>query len=273
MNDNLLEFHKLHALGNDCVVSWRYPERLILQARNLVPIVAERHCGIGFDQILLLDWLYADTFGCRIFNADGSEAEQCGNGMRCAARAIHQNALVKSAHIQLLTPVQGVDVVVQDYDNIRVDMGALKYEPNPVQVKCDDVVLELMTVSMGNPHAIYHTHSLADIPWSKWGHILMNHEVFPRGANIGFMEIVSRNYIKLVTYERGVGFSLACGSNACAAVIVGIKQHKLDSRVTVEFALGTLSVEWLPESGRIMLTGAAQLIFSGSLELNNLIKL
>lgn len=265
---NTLEFYKLHDLGNDCVISWQYPQILINQAPNLLPLLSDRRSGIGFDQLILVKQIDQSSFFCRIFNADGSEAEQCGNGMRCVARIIHEQGLVNREKFKLVTIARTVEVILTDYEHIQINMGVPADICLGLSIVVDDVQFNITAVSLGNPHGIYCVpSSLAKLEFSleHWGKMLGQHEAFPRGANIGFMQILNRRYIKLITYERGVGLTLACGSNACAAVIAGIMEDKLDSIVTVEFPRGTLAVEWLPEQRELILTGSAKLIFSGKL--------
>jgi len=257
----MLQFHKMHGLSNDFVIIFT-PDLPWDRAR--IAELADRHSGIGFDQLL---WLSPSTIAdvhCAIFNADGSEAEHCGNGMRCVARFAHEEKIVDKRALTIQTKAGLIPVEVPNYQEIRVAMGIPLLQQDPIMIPLDSQHISLTALSLGNPHAIYRVPTLNDLPFTHWGKILSNHAAFPQGANIGFMEIINRQSIRLCTYERGVGITQSCGSNACAAVISGISNVWLDSPVAVSVPSGTLTVEWPGDNQVVFLTGPATRVFSGT---------
>lgn len=252
-----IKFSKMHGLGNDFVITHHSINHL---EKNLIQQLSSRHTGIGFDQLLLVSSSEKADFSCRIFNADGSEAEQCGNGMRCVARYVHEANLTTKNNLSIETKSGVVSVVIHDYDNIQVKMGTPKLEHQNLSLT--DISLPVLCVlSIGNPHAILQTSHDSNL--TMLGKKIATHSFFPNGVNVGFMEIVNRNKIRLRTYERGVGETLACGSNACAAVVAGISNNLLDSKVEVELALGSLSIEWAGKEKPVLMTGSASRVFDG----------
>lgn len=252
-------FYKMHGLGNDFVVINGISQNIDVK-KIPIPQLAHRHTGIGFDQLLLiLPSTQADVF-CKIFNADGSEAEQCGNGMRCIARFIHEQKLTEKKSIRIETKSGVVHALIHDYDTIQIEMQT------PIFSAEKSPSAELIILSMGNPHAILQVDSVKDAPVTTEGSRIATHAIFPQGINVGFMEIVNPKHIRLRTFERGVGETLACGSNACAAVAAGIQHYSLDSKVKVELALGNLWIEWPKKTGPILLTGPASNVFMGKTE-------
>lgn len=256
----------MHGLGNDFVIINLLSDPLAIEQ---IPIqqLSHRHIGIGFDQLLLLGASNKADFSCRIFNSDGSEAEQCGNGMRCLARFIHEKKLIQKKNIQIETKAGIIETQIQDYAHVSVNMGIPKIAPScelTLPNQNQKAHSQLSIVNMGNPHAILRVDSLQRTPVDEWGPFISKHELFPQGTNVGFMEILDRKRIQLRTFERGAGETLACGSNACAAVIAGIYQKKLDESVKVELVLGQLQVNWTGNSSSpVILIGPAEHIFEG----------
>jgi diaminopimelate epimerase len=257
-----IQFCKMHSLGNDFVVMNAIHQEIDLKKIS-ISLLADRHLGIGFDQLLLIEKSNQADFACRIFNSDGSEAEHCGNGMRCVARFIQEEQLSEKKLLTLETLSGLVEVVIHpDYD-YQVKMGIPQIEP----ILYTNDALQFAVVSIGNPHAILCVPSIKTVPALDISSKITAHSIFPKGANVGFMEIVNPHHIRLRTIERGAGETLACGSNACAAVVAGIFYHGLEYKVTVTLTHGDLLVEWLGEYSPVILSGSAIRVFSGSYSL------
>ena len=234
-----------------------------------IPTLANRHTGIGFDQLLLIEPSdRADVF-CRIYNADGSEAEQCGNGLRCIARFIHETAFRTQPSMQVETKAGIFPLFIEDYDHIRVTMGTPLIEEKLIELQFNSssAPLPASILSLGNPHAIIKVESVDAIVAEKLGPDISSHSLFPQGANVGFMQVISPSHIRLRTFERGVGETHACGSNACASVVAGMANGWLTHQVNVEFRYGSLSIEWEGKDKPIVMTGPASWVFSGSIVL------
>ncbi len=255
-------FSKMHGLGNDFVVI-NTLSQTFNESNFPVKEFSDRHIGIGFDQLLLIGPSRLADFSCRIFNADGSEAEQCGNGMRCVARYIREENLTDKPSFTIENKSGLVEVKIdRDFDHVEVNMGLPIFE-SPCEIKIDHQSIQLFQLSLGNPHAIMHVDSVAKFPVSTLGPKISTHEIFPHGANVGFMEIINRKHIRLRTFERGSGETLACGSNSCAAVVAGIENNWLDKKVRVELALGDLWIEWNGKSHPVLMAGPAERVFEG----------
>lgn len=261
-----IRFTKMHGIGNDFVVI-----DAMNQATHLSPTaiaaLGNRHIGIGFDQLLLIESSNkADVF-CRIFNSDGSEAEQCGNGLRCVARFLHENELVKKASFAIETKAGIFPVEINDYDNVRVMMGVPVIAEPLVQIQLNGQSdkADISVLSIGNPHAVLKVTDLHQVNTKSLAPAIASQHYFPHGANVGFMEVVQKDHIRLRTFERGAGETLACGSNACAAAIAGVKNGWLASKVQVEFSNGSLWVEWQGDGKAVYLTGPAEVVFTGEL--------
>ncbi len=251
--------------------------RQVVDIENMaIPALADRHRGIGFDQLLLVTTSSRADFACRIFNADGSEAEQCGNGMRCVARFVQEAQLTQKKSLVIEIRSGLVKVIVHDDDTIQVTMGVPCFEPEAVPfitekkaaqytISLDPAVpaLSLTVLSMGNPHAILCVPHVKETPVTEIGMKIATHPRFPKGTNVGFMEIINPQQIRLRTFERGVGETFACGSNACAAVVAGILHHGLDHEVAVFLNYGNLSVKWMGGNTPVILSGSATSVFSG----------
>lgn len=269
-----IQFSKMHGLGNDFVVIDNIHQTVKLDQQH-IQWLCDRHMGIGCDQLLLIEPAKNADFACRIFNANGSEAEQCGNGIRCVARFIHENRLTPKKTFSIKTKGAAVDIVIHDFDNIQATMGVPIFEPQKIPFKAlkeqltyDIEGISFSVLSMGNPHAITKVPSIDNAAVNEIGAKITNHELFPQGTNVGFVEIIDRKHIRLRTFERGVGETFACGSNACAAVVAGIKNHWLDHEVIVHLTHGDLTIRWLDEKSPVIMIGPAAQVFVGSLKDN-----
>jgi diaminopimelate epimerase len=273
-----LTFTKMHGLGNDFIVIDAIARPFSLDADQITQL-ADRHFGIGFDQLLVVE-APASTdmdFSYRIFNADGGEVEQCGNGARCFARYVHEKGLTDKREIRVGT-LSGVIVLhITDNGRVRVDMGRPQLAPEQIPFKAEqqassyelEVAGQLVTisaVSMGNPHAVQQVVDISTAPVATQGPLIEHHERFPQRVNAGYMQVIDRQSIHLRVWERGAGETLACGTGACAAVVAGIIQGLLDDTVTVNLAGGTLQIEWAGDDAPVMMTGPAAFVFEGTLE-------
>jgi len=265
-----IKFTKMHGLGNDFVVIDAITQSIPLDHLSIAAL-ANRHTGIGFDQLLLIEKSLSNAdFFCRIFNSDGTEAEQCGNGMRCVARFIYEKDLAVKKQLAIETQSGIVQTTLQDFDNIHVNMGHPTIEPSQeVSLSPNASPLKLTLISMGNPHAILNVPSVVSAPVQELGASLSTHPIFPHGINVGFMEIVNRQHVRLRTFERGAGETLACGTNSCAAVVAGIINHALDPKVRVALALGSLWIEWPDENSPLMMSGPADNVFEGTIKVSH----
>ena len=241
----LFNFSKMHGLGNDFLVLDNVTQNVFL-SNDQIRQLADRHFGVGFDQLLVVEPPYDPDldFHYRIFNADGSEVGQCGNGARCFARFVRMKGLINKTKIRVSTQVGKMTLFVERDGKISVNMPVPQFEPSQIPFKAQKVegtyilrseneTVLCGVVSMGNPHCVLTVDSVKDAPVETLGYELSTHERFPKQANVGFMEVVSPEYIKLRVYERGAGETLACGSGACAAVVIGQMQKKLAKQVTV----------------------------------------
>lgn len=269
-----LRFSKMHGLGNDFVLVNGINQTIPLST-SFIKKISDRHCGIGFDQLLVIEKSELADFACRIFNADGSEAEQCGNGMRCIGRFILEENLSQNKLLRIETKTRIITITITDNDHIEVNMGQPQFDPQnipfvaknfqvyyPISIK-DIGDVNITVLSMGNPHAILFVPSLEKYPVNHVGAFIANHALFPQGVNVGFVELLDRHHIRLRTYERGVGETLACGSNACAAVITGILTHQLENIVEVELSLGRLNIQWEGHGHCVFMRGPASHVFTG----------
>lgn len=274
-----MQFSKMHGLGNDFMVVDGVTQSVFL-TDELIRKLADRHRGVGFDQLLLVEAPYDPDldFHYRIFNADGSEVSQCGNGARCFARFVSLKGLTDKQDIKVSTANGKMVLSLQEDGQVRVNMGKPIWEPAKVPFIANKfeknylLRTELQTaicgvVSMGNPHAVLQVENVQTALVNELGPLLENHERFPERANIGFMQVVNRHHIKLRVFERGAGETQACGSGACAAAAVGIMQGALDSPVRVDLPGGTLMIEWQGEGSPLYMTGDAEHVYDGFLKL------
>ena len=275
-----LKFTKMHGLGNDIVVLDATVHPIALTPAELRHI-ADRHFGIGCDQILQVERPRdpGTDFYYRIFNADGGEVEQCGNGARCFVRYVHERGLTQKKEIRVGTK-GGVIVPRLEADGqVTVDMGIPQFEPTAVpfhaparaltyELELPGKVVEVSVLSMGNPHAVQIVSDVETAAVESQGPQIERHARFPRRVNAGFVQIVDRRRVRLRVYERGAGETLACGTGACAAVVACITRGVLDrQRVTVETRGGELSVSWAGEGQPVFMTGPAVTVFEGEIAL------
>jgi len=274
-----LKFTKMQGLGNDFVVLDAITVKIGLDARQLRRI-ADRHFGIGCDQILLVEAPRQPQtdFYYRIFNADGGEVEQCGNGARCFVRYVHERGLTNKTEIRVGT-LSGVIVPRLESDGqVTVNMGVPEFDPARVpfeapgrsliyELMVDGRQLEISALSMGNPHAIQLVPDIERAPVATDGPLIGRHSRFPQGANAGFVQIIGRQHIRLRVFERGAGETLACGTGACAAVAAARARGLLDERVTVSTRGGDLGISWAGDGEPVMMTGPAVTVFEGEIEL------
>ena len=274
-----IDFTKMHGLGNDFVVIDAINQSVFLTPEQIRQL-ADRHTGIGFDQLLLVEAAtLADTdFRYRIFNADGGEVGQCGNGARCFMQFVRQQGLSKKTTLQVETAGGLLQLSEAADGQISVDMGVPRLEPSEIPftaparaitypLEVNDLQLEIAAVSMGNPHAVLQLDTLDDAPVAELGPLIENHPRFPQRVNVGFMEIVDADTIRLRVYERGAGETLACGSGACAAVVAGRLRQRLSARVKVLLNGGELVVSWPGEGHPVIMTGPATTVYQGRIDL------
>lgn len=253
----------MHGLGNDFVVIDSISQQIDIVDLPIQKL-SNRMTGIGFDQLLLIAPSHDADFSCRFFNADGSEAEQCGNGVRCAARYFHEKKLSAKKSLLIETIAGIIPANIFDYQHIEVKLGIPSFDKNKI-LELQNKQYEMTVLSLGNPHAILGVNSVNLYPINEIGSQISTHPAFPSGVNVGFMEVIDPQHIVLRTYERGVGKTFACGSNACAAVAAGIINKQLKNKVIVELELGQLQIEWQGDGHSVVMTGPAETVFEGEM--------
>ncbi|HET7633273.1 MAG TPA: diaminopimelate epimerase [Burkholderiales bacterium] len=274
-----LKFTKMHGNGNDFVVfdaTHSLPDLDSAQVRH----IADRHFGIGCDQVLLVEApRHPDTdFHYRIFNADGGEVEQCGNGARCFARFVRDKGLTRKSEIRVGTASGVIVPRIEADGRVTVDMGMPRFAPADIpfeapqraltyMMEVGEKTIEISALSMGNPHAVQVVSDVDLAPVAAQGPLIECHPRFPQHVNAGYMQLVDRKRIRLRVYERGAGETLACGTGACAAVVAGISRGLLDTPVIVETRGGELTVAWGGEGTPVMMTGSAETVFEGEIDL------
>ena len=274
-----LKFTKMHGLGNDFVVLDATAQPLQLTPAQLRAL-ADRHFGVGCDQILLVEKpRSADTdFYYRIFNADGGEVEQCGNGARCFVRYVHDQGLTHKTQIRVGTLGGIIEPRLEADGQVTVDMGAPVFDPAKIpfdapeqaltyDLAVDNKSIKINVLSMGNPHAVQVVADVELAPVAIDGPLIEAHPRFPKRVNAGFMQIVSRSHIKLRVYERGAGETLACGTGACAAMVAGVQRGLLDHQVRVTTRGGDLAIAWAGDGASVLMTGPAVTVFAGTVVL------
>lgn len=280
-----IKFTKMHGLGNDFVVIDAISQAIELSATQIC-FIADRHFGVGCDQLLLVEKpvnANAD-FKYRIFNADGSEVAQCGNGARCFARFVRDKNLTTKDKICVDTDSGQLILQLNKDGLITVNMGIPGHIPANIPLETheeaklycltfDEITVNFGAVSMGNPHAVLVVNDVNLAPVNEWGKKLESHPFFPQRANIGFMQIIERNHINLRVFERGTGETFACGSGACAAVVVGIEQGLLNQNVIVSLLGGNLTISWQGRGYPVFMTGAAACVFEGVIDLPDTLKI
>ena len=272
-----LNFTKMHGLGNDFVVINAINQTINLNDEQ-IRFIADRRFGIGCDQVLLVESTEQNDadFRYRIYNADGGEVEQCGNGARCFATFVRQQGLTDQKKISVITTSGKITLHVEDDGQVTVNMGAPILSPKAIPFVAEkqkdqyDMVISASTismgvVSMGNPHAVIVVDDTQTAAVETLGSLVQQSEYFPNQANIGFMQIISKNHIKLRVYERGSGETLACGTGACAAVVVGHLQGLLDDSVKVSLSGGDLLIHWAGGDNPVMMTGPTATVFTGNI--------
>ena len=275
----LLSFAKMHGAGNDFMVIDAVTQHVRIKP-DRVRRLADRHTGVGFDQLLLIEppGQPDRDFAYRIYNPDGSEAEQCGNGLRCIALFLYERKLIHRRTMCLHTNWGLFDLCLHDDGSSTVDMGAPRLQPADVpfvaeresvthSLEVEGQQLSLAVLSMGNPHAVLVTADSRTAQVERQGAIISGHDRFPQGCNVGFMQVVSPAEINLRVYERGAGETQACGSGACAAVVAGRLQGLLAAQVKVNMPGGTLQVGWSERDQPVMLTGPACLVYEGKIKI------
>ncbi|WP_072768061.1 diaminopimelate epimerase [Nitrosospira sp. Nsp11] len=273
-----MRFTKMHGLGNDFVVIDGVSQSVSLSAEQLQRL-ADRHIGVGCDQVLLIETAKGNAdYRYRIFNADGGEVEQCGNGARCFVRYLHDRGMTSKREIRVET-LGGVIVPRLEADGeVTVNMGAPKLEPREIPFIAEKRAttypldigskqLEFSVVSMGNPHAVQLVPDIDHAPVLTEGVTIEGHPRFPQRVNAGYMQVIDRHHIRVRVYERGAGETLACGTGACAAVVAGIQRGLLESPVKVSFRGGDLFIRWEGENQPVWMTGPAVTVFDGEIDL------
>jgi len=281
-----LRFTKMQGAGNDFVVFDGITQRVELTRQQLQHL-ADRRFGVGADQVLLVERAQQPgvDFRYRIFNADGGEVEQCGNGARCFVRFVHDRGLTHKRAIRVETLGGIIEPRLEDDGEVTVDMGVPESEPARIPFDADGLAarsadhdrlwplqihgrtIEFSVLSMGNPHAVQVVDDVEQAPVTKDGPVIEHHVRFPRRVNAGFMQVLDRHAIRLRVWERGVGETLACGTGACAAAVAGILRGALESPVTVHTRGGKLHIAWAGAGRPVLMTGPAEAVFEGEIDL------
>lgn len=280
-----LKFTKMHGIGNDFVVIDAISQTVALTATQIQQI-ADRHFGVGCDQLLLVEraTLSDADFRYRIFNADGGEVEQCGNGARCFVRFVHDKGLTLKTEICVETTGGIITLKLENNGQVTVNMGEPHFAPQDIPFIADGTELsyaidvagtriKISALSIGNPHAVQIVDNVDTVPVALQGPLIESHSRFPQRVNAGFMQIVNTHHIRLRVFERGSGETLACGTGACAAVVAGIRLGLLQSPVKVSMRGGELSITWAGDShldktnAPVWMTGPAVTVFEGEIEI------
>ncbi len=285
----LLNFTKMHGAGNDFVVVDGFSAPVSFTAAQIKKI-ADRHVGIGCDQLLIVEKTSTPNidFRYRIFNADGGEVEQCGNGARCFVRFVHHKGLTQKREIAVETASGLITLTLGDHNEVTVNMGAPRFEPTNIpfiapsldlqaqqktyELQLHKQTIDIFAVSMGNPHAVTMVDNVDTANVAELGPLIEAHSSFPQRVNAGFMQIMNPHEIKLRVYERGAGETLSCGTGACAAAVSGIQQGLLQSPVLVHARGGDLRIEWMGFDLNgivqpVMMAGDAEIVFEGSIDI------
>ncbi|MFZ3324327.1 MAG: diaminopimelate epimerase [Usitatibacter sp.] len=274
-----IRFTKMQGQGNDFVVIDGVRQAVAI-TRERVKALADRHFGVGFDQLLVVEKPSspANDFRYRIWNADGGEVEQCGNGARCFARFVMDEGLTSKSEFRVETASGVIQPRVEASGQVTVDMGAPRFAPQDVPFEAPEaqivypvsvagVLVEMSVLSMGNPHAVQVVEDVERAPVTTQGPLIERHARFPQRVNAGYLQPLSRSHVKLRVWERGAGETLACGTGACAAVVAGIRRGLLDPEVRVSTRGGDLLIRWNGGTSPVMMTGDAVRVFDGELEI------
>jgi diaminopimelate epimerase len=275
----LLRFTKMHGLGNDFMVIDLISQQAHIQSKHARQW-GDRHTGIGFDQLLLVEAPSSPDvdFRYRIFNADGSEVEQCGNGARCFARFVLDKRLTVKKRIRVETRGGIIELQMRVDGQVTVDMGPPRLNPADIPFSAEAEALsycldaggqsiELAAVSMGNPHAVIRVEDVDNAPVQTLGPTIETHARFPQKVNVGFLQVLDRQHGKLRVWERGAGETRACGTGACAAAVAAIRQNWMDSPLQLELPGGKLCIEWAGPGEPVMMTGPAVRVYEGQIRL------
>lgn len=275
----LLNFTKMHGLGNDFIVLDGVRQSVRLSPKQIRRI-ANRHTGIGFDQLLIVEPPTKSNvdFNYRIFNSDGGEVEQCGNGARCIALFVREAKLSGKSRLLVQTMNRLMALTTKDKGEVTVDMGLPLFQAADVpfiaekdenvhDLELNGKSVKISVISMGNPHAVLWVDSVDQASVASLGPQIAAHPCFPNGVNVNFAQIVDRSTIKLRVFERGVGETKACGSGACATAAVAITQGRVDSPVKIELSGGQLTIQWLGGNNSLMMSGPAEISFHGHVQL------
>lgn len=274
-----IKFSKMHGLGNDFMVIDGINQSIALTPK-LISSWADRHFGVGFDQLLLVEAAESEKalFKYRIFNADGGEVAQCGNGARCFARFVREQGLTEQTRIPVETSNGLLELNVIDDSQVQVDMGIPNFEPASIpliaaeretvyQLKINGELIVFSAVSIGNPHAVILVEDVDSADLHYMGPALQAHAAFPQSVNVGCMQIIDNQHFKLRVYERGSGETLACGSGACAAMAVGRVLELLDRQAIASLPGGELQLDWQGEGKPVIMTGSTEMVYQGEIEL------
>ena len=274
-----IKFSKMHGLGNDFMVIDGINQSIALTPK-LISSWADRHFGVGFDQLLLVEAAESEKalFKYRIFNADGGEVAQCGNGARCFARFVREQGLTEQTRIPVETSNGLLELNVIDDSQVQVEMGVPNFEPASIpliaperetvyQLKINGDLIVFSAVSIGNPHAVILVEDVDTADLQYLGPALQAHAAFPKSVNVGCMQIIDNQHFKLRVYERGSGETLACGSGACAAMAVGRVLELLDRQAIASLPGGELQLDWQGEGKPVMMTGSTEMVYQGEIEL------
>lgn len=278
-NIMLMKFTKMHGLGNDFVVIDAVTQNVRVTA-SMARRLADRHLGIGCDQVLVVEPPSDKTldFDYKIFNSDGGEVEQCGNGARCLARFIRDRNLSGKNTIQVKTMNRIISLTINKDKLVSVDMGIPALESSDVPIvestklttyaiNINNEQFDISAISMGNPHAVLFVDNVESAPVSKIGQELQSHAQFPKQVNVGFAQVMNRQYLKLRVYERGAGETRACGTGACAAAVAAIQQDLADSPLRVALTGGDLQINWPGEGLPLIMTGPAVTSYHGRIKI------
>jgi diaminopimelate epimerase len=274
-----LHFTKMHGLGNDFMVVDAVNQKVELNAAR-VRRWGDRHFGIGFDQLLLVEASARAgiDFKYRIFNNDGNEVEQCGNGARCFARFVRDKGLSNKNDLVVETKTRDLRLQIRDDGLVAVDMGAALFAPAEIPIRAseraptydinlDGNTVSVACVSVGNPHAVLLVDNVDTAPVLTLGPQLQAHPFFPNRVNVGFLQIIDRQHARLRVFERGAGETLACGTGACAAAVTSMQRDLMDSVVYIQLRGGELEISWTPGAGNITMTGPATTVYEGIISL------
>ena len=274
-----LNFTKMQGAGNDFVVIDSYTQPISLTT-DQIKIIANRYFGVGCDQLLMVEKTSTPNvdFRYRIFNADGGEVEQCGNGARCFVRFVVEKGLTQKREIAVETASGVILLKLQDDGQVTVNMGAPRFTPAQIPFEASaqqtlyplalaQTEIQISAVSMGNPHAVTVVNDVNTVPVAEYGPQIESHPRFPQRVNAGFMQVLNPHAINLRVYERGSGETLACGTGACAAAVSGMQLGLLTSPVVVNTRGGQLTIAWDGEGKPVMMTGPAEIVFEGQIDI------